>query len=612
MKTKILSLILSLVMVITMVPKLELNVSADNSTITDEQGIKYKLNDDSTATVLGPKGNPKIGTEFVIPAEINGCRVTMIADNAFDINRIDNKEYKYQYDLLSGRLTLKFSSPNYIETIGKEAFRGCEFPAGKIILDSLKDLGDRAFFGCNFANGRARDLDNGYYRDGFNDYDDFEFNSVTIDISKSLTILGRGAFSSCRGLREVKLSENLSNLNRAFVSCFDLEILKIPDGVTRLNDWEFFHSYRVKLNELPPELTEIGMNAFMCCENLGFKKIPDSVVNIEIGAFKNTRFKDGELTFPRGLNKINRRMFECSELRSLYISSSTEEIGAGAFFRSEITNINSSIKGEVNLPTGLKSIPDSMFVSCKNIESVYIPNSVGSIGTSAFSGCSNLRTVNDLKNSKIANIPEGVEVIGRKGYTDGVFKGCSKIKVVNLPKSLKRIEDSAFKDCDLAINAPMDSKVLNLTENVEYIGEEAFEGCKFEEVNISASVEDIGKNAFAGCPLKNIIIPPNSCLERIDDYDYYYREKCDYNDYYRERYDSKEIVNVYIHCRDDEIEEKRLSTMLKNLLPKERVNIINHPYESERCLAIDNNCGGLYTSVPDHYYYHLDELFKEE
>ena len=39
MKTKILSLILSLVMVITIVPKLELNVSADCSTITDEQGI---------------------------------------------------------------------------------------------------------------------------------------------------------------------------------------------------------------------------------------------------------------------------------------------------------------------------------------------------------------------------------------------------------------------------------------------------------------------------------------------------------------------------------------------------------------------------------------------
>ena len=163
----------------------------------------------------------------------------------------------------------------------------------------------------------------------------------------------------------------------------------------------------------------------MCCKNLGFKKIPDSVVNIKIGAFKNTRFKDGELTFPRGLNKINRRMFENSELRSLYISSNTEEIGAGIFSNSKITNINSSIKGEVNLPTGLKSIPDAMFWRCGNIESVYIPNSVGSVGARAFTYCTNLSAVNDLKNSKIANIPEGVEVIGRKGYTDGVFNKCS-------------------------------------------------------------------------------------------------------------------------------------------------------------------------------------------
>ena len=503
MKTKILSLILSLVMVITIVPKLELKASVINveGSMVDEQGVAFALYDNGTATVLGPIDRPAHHAQFVIPAEINGYRVTEIADKAFDIGRLDSTDYSNdQYKYVIGRVKVEFQSPNYIEIIGERAFSGCDIQAGEIILDHLKKLGDRAFWGCNFAKRWPRRFPGLYcHREGFKGYKDFEFNSATIDTSKSsLTTLGSDAFACCRGLREVRLPEDLSNLNNAFSSCFDLEIFKIPDGVTKLNDWEFFHSYRVKLNELPPKLTEIGINAFMGCENLVFKKIPDSVVEIKAGAFKNTRFKDGELTFPTGLRKINHRMFECSELRRLYISNSTEEIGYNAFLLSKITSINSSIKGEVNLPTGLKSIPDGMFESCENIESVYISNGVRSIGGGAFAGCPNLRAVNDLKNSKIANIPEGVEIIGSKNHPFGVFIGSPGIKVVNLPRSLKRIEDKAFADCDLAINAPMDSKVLNLTENVEYIGERAFEGCKFEEVNISASVKEIEKNAFAG------------------------------------------------------------------------------------------------------------------
>lgn len=43
---------------------------------------------------------------------------------------------------------------------------------------------------------------------------------------------------------------------------------------------------------------------------------------------------------------------------------------------------------------------------------------------------------------------------------------------------------------------------------------------------------------------------------------------------------------------DNEAEEKRLTAMLeKDPSPTRSVKIINHPYESGRCLDTDNNCG---------------------
>ena len=87
MKTKVLPVILSLVMLIAIGPKSKLDVSAVNvkGSMVDEQGVAFTLYDDGTATVLGPIDRPAYGTKFVIPAEINGYRVTEIADKAFDI-----------------------------------------------------------------------------------------------------------------------------------------------------------------------------------------------------------------------------------------------------------------------------------------------------------------------------------------------------------------------------------------------------------------------------------------------------------------------------------------------------------------------------------------------
>ena len=454
MKTKILSLILSLVMVITMVPKLELNVSADDSTITDEQGIKYKLNDDGTATVLGLPEKCPSGSNWnvVIPTEINGCRVTIIADNAF------NSSAKSGYR--GKEITVSFQSSNYLEIIGERAFEECRTPAGKIIFNNLKELGRLAFWRCRFAGIGASSLED----DGEYDSDD-DAPHVSIEFSERLTKLGEHAFYGTYGLKEVKLSnEGLTDLNRAFESCFNLKKINLPNTLQKINTREFRECLSLRLTELPAGITEIGVNAFEACRQINIRKIPDNVSVLRYETFKY-----------------------CHNMTHLELSPKLKRINPDVFYGSGIKSLN--------MP-GVEIISDS-----------------------AFFGCRNLASINSEKGSGIVNLPNSVNFIGEKA-----FNGCYAIKSVNIP----------------------------------------------------ASVKVIKANAFSSCSIENIIISPDVILEEVGD------------EFIVNRY---AVVNVYIHCGDDKAEEKRLTDLLTRAVQSSKLNIINHPHESGRCLATDNNCG---------------------
>lgn len=69
-------------------------------------------------------------------------------------------------------------------------------------------------------------------------------------------------------------------------------------------------------------------------------------------------------------------------------------------------------------------------------------------------------------------IPEGVEWIGSEA-----FAGCKNLESVMLPSTLWTISDRAFADC-IALTE------INLPEGVDYIDPTAFEGC--DQLNLEA------------------------------------------------------------------------------------------------------------------------------
>jgi len=102
-------------------------------------------------------------------------------------------------------------------------------------------------------------------------------------------------------------------------------------------------------------------------------------------------------------------------------------------------------------------------------------------------------------------VPEGVVEIG-----EGVFRDCSGLKSVVLPKDLQAVLGSAFEKCGALAK-------IEIPDTVNYIGSRAFEGCTMlKTITLppgiysvgftSRNVGTIGYRAFAGCPIKDVFV----------------------------------------------------------------------------------------------------------
>eukprot|EP00980_Cylindrotheca_fusiformis_P020607 scaffold7674_cov76-Cylindrotheca_fusiformis.AAC.1 len=112
----------------------------------------------------------------------------------------------------------------------------------------------------------------------------------------------------------------------------------------------------------------------------------------------------------------------------------------------------------VKIGSHVPRIPNEAFFQHKTLEAVTLSSSssVREIGKRAFKGCKRLKKI-DLN-----------EGLGRIG--EFAFKGCTWLTVVKLPSTVHSIDDFAFQFCTTLMK-------LGLQEGLERIGKFAFEGC---------------------------------------------------------------------------------------------------------------------------------------
>ncbi len=205
--------------------------------------------------------------------------------------------------------------------------------------------------------------------------------------------------STYNGRKVTSIREN----SFSFMHCLNnvaIKTVEISDSVTNIGRMVFEMCINLESVKLPSGLTTISESLFMSCENLVNITIPNSVKTIENFAFDNCK-KLKDIMIPSGVTIIDDHVFnDCLSLTSIIIPSSVKSIGVQTFRQCE--NLES-----VTLSDGLINIGTQAFQSC-SLTSVTIPSSVENIEPYVFIGCVNLVSV-EFKNQEGWNLTSSLD-----------------------------------------------------------------------------------------------------------------------------------------------------------------------------------------------------------
>ena len=341
MKKRVLSLLLVVLMVVSLVPISALADKSNTDVAYAVEGGNIYL-DKATGTITDCDYRV---TEAIIPAEIDGVKVTSIGEWAF-------------------RNCTKLTSieiPNSVTSIGYNAFGGCTSLASINIPNSVTSIGGSAFQGCT--------------------------SLASIDIPNSVTSIGNYAFDGCTSLTSVTIPNSVTSIGECvFRSCTSLTSATIPNSVTLIGEGAFGGCTSLASVTIPESVTSIGAYAFRSCTSLTSATIPNSVTSI------------GECVFSG-----------CTSLTSINVEQDNAAYSSedGVLFDKEKTKLicypAGSDRTEYCIPDGVKHVVDIAFWGGNYLKSITVPVSVERVCVNTFDGLDNLKKLNYKGTVKQAN-----------------------------------------------------------------------------------------------------------------------------------------------------------------------------------------------------------------
>ena len=230
--------------------------------------------------------------------------------------------------------------------------------------------------------------------------------------------------------------------------------------------------------------------------------IEDGVLKKYKGSAKEVIIPDGVIEIGGGEALANNGLNYNDTITSVIIPDSVTKIGVNAFYM--CTSLT-----KIDIPDSVTTIATMAFGSCRSLSEITIPKSVTTIDSQmaffntpwlkAKEAESDLVIVNNILISACnakgeVIVPEGVTKLAGSSMSSAITK-------VTLPESLIEIGGGAFAGCGKL-------KEVYMKDNVEVIGDYAFERCKSLEVlQLSNKLTEIG-DIFSRCgKLKTLEIP---------------------------------------------------------------------------------------------------------
>lgn len=187
-------------------------------------------------------------------------------------------------------------------------------------------------------------------------------NIITVEMDNTVEYISPNAFTNCKKLEQVKLSNSLRYLS-GFSGCSRLSYVYIPTTVTTIGKTAFYNCSGLNFINIPNSVTAIGPSAFYNCTGLNYASLGSSLTTIGNGAF-----------------------MYCTGLTYVNIPNSVTSIDERAFY-------GCSNVGTVTFGSALETIGNRAFMYCNALKTITFGSAVTTIDDRAFYGCSNLKKV---------------------------------------------------------------------------------------------------------------------------------------------------------------------------------------------------------------------------
>ena len=328
-----------------------------------------------------------------------------------------------------------------------------------------------------------------------------EHNGITY----AVTGIDDRAFLNCFSLKSITIPEGITNIGSlAFKLCKALTSITIPNSVTNIGDFAFDKDSSLTSITIGSGVTSIGSTAFSETESISkFVCLSPHITYIKYFSLSNCSNLDTVIAYAPFLNISEESLANASKSLQ-YVSVIGGELTDNAFGFFRRSNKTLKVLDLTNATN--TTLSDEMFRNCHNIEELYLPSNLTHIPYMGVAECVKLPTI---------TIPASVvEIEGR------AFENCRMLSSVDFAENgaLVRIGDWAFYNCHELTN-------ITIPEGVTEIGHAAFYGCTYlTEITLPSSVQEVADNGFALCgKLQKMhvkaLVPPTIHAKTFEDVD---------------------------------------------------------------------------------------------
>lgn len=328
----------------------------------------------------------------------------------------------------------------------------------------------------------------------------------SLNSSGTLTISGTGEIYDGYGENSEQPWYNLKD---------NIKSVVINYGITNIPFAAFRDFQNITSISLSNSIERIELGAFINCTKLSDVSIPDSCKYLANDAFARTKWYNNQ---PNGVVYCGNFLYTYKGTMpsntSINVKNGTIGICGGFYNESNLVS--------VTFPNTLEYIDNRAFSYCTGLTSITLPKNLKNIGTEAFSNCQNLKNI---------TLPDNVEYIGRLAFSDTAWYNNQSNGLVYLNNWLLTLKGDTIKQANtitvknntigIAVNAFRDDEyyiydelgdgahasTINLPNSIKYINDDAFSKCRYlTKINIPDGVETL--NCFSHCKsLASINIP---------------------------------------------------------------------------------------------------------